>query len=108
MYNHCLSRDQRYFKDDDLSFKNIGKIVASIESANAIMSYIDKIRKQNQEGSTGEAKIQIFRELDVCFNCAKKHKNRECPAKNSICAACNKIGHKTRACTTTPFRHRRN
>ncbi len=52
---------------------------------------------KNQESSKSYGKESQQR--GTCYCCGKdRHKPKDCPAKNSTCGACGKIGHFTRLC----------
>ncbi|CAB3981208.1 Transposon Ty3-G Gag-Pol poly [Paramuricea clavata] len=61
-----------------------------------------KSRREQNNKATGKSNQKDFPGKQSCFRCGKKqfHSREKCPARNSMCNKCSKVGHWAKVCRT--------
>lgn len=61
-----------------------------------------KSRREQNNKATGKSNQKDLPSKQSCFRCGKNqyHSREKCPAKNSICNKCSKVGHWAKVCRT--------
>jgi hypothetical protein len=61
-----------------------------------------KSRREQNNKATGKSKQKDFPGKQSCFRCGKNpsHSREKCPARNSTCNKCSKVGHWAKVCRT--------
>ena len=108
---------QRLQLDPDLTLKKAQDIVRETDAVkrqqselrsksdlrnndiDSIRSAKYKRREQNNK-STGKSSLKDFQNKQSCFRCGKNpsHSKERCPARNSTCNKCSKVGHWAKMC----------